>query len=38
MGEACNTRVISQKCVPNFSLETEWNDLDVGDRMILKWS
>jgi hypothetical protein len=38
MGEACGTRVNSEKCVQNFSRETERNDLDVGERIILKWS
>lgn len=38
MGEACSTLVSSEKCIQNFSRETEWNELDVGERMILKWS
>lgn len=38
MGEAYSTRVSSDKCIQNFSLETEQNDLDVDERMILKRS
>ena len=38
MDEACSTRVSSEKCVPNFSRETERNDIDVSEKMILKWS